>query len=126
MKLRIRGNSLRLRLAKSEVTQLLESSRVADHVSLSLSDQWDRLSYAVEHSDQTTAIGISHIGNEIRVEIPTREVRKWASGELVGMYGVVPVFGGQTLSLVVEKDFACLDKSDADNLDTFPNPSMTC
>lgn len=26
------------------------------------------------------------------------------------------------LELILEKDFACLDRSDADNHDTFPNP----
>ena len=28
-----------------------------------------------------------------------------------------------TLALLIEKDFACLDGSEADNEDTFPNPN---
>ena len=31
--------------------------------------------------------------------------------------------GNRSLDLIVEKDFACLDLSDADNEDTFPNPN---
>jgi hypothetical protein len=36
--------------------------------------------------------------------------------------------GNRSLDLIVEKDFACLDLSDADNEDTFPNPLVgtTC
>ena len=30
--------------------------------------------------------------------------------------------GGPSLAIAVEKDFACIDRSDADNTDTFPNP----
>jgi hypothetical protein len=28
-----------------------------------------------------------------------------------------------SLGLLIEKDFACLDRSDKDNEDTFPNPN---
>jgi hypothetical protein len=42
----------------------------------------------------------------------------------VGIYATVDRGENGTLNLVVEKDFACLDLSDADNLDTFPNPEL--
>jgi len=29
-----------------------------------------------------------------------------------------------SLALLIEKDFACLDQSEADNEDTFPNPNV--
>ncbi|WP_263411441.1 DUF7009 family protein [Terriglobus tenax] len=126
MKLRILGNSIRLRLSKPEVAKLHETGRVEESLSLSPTDPWDRLSYAIEHTEQVTKFEVSHIGDEIRVLIPSHEVRKWADGELVGMYGAFPVYGDQLLTITVEKDFACLDKSDADNADMFPNPNLTC
>jgi hypothetical protein len=46
--------------------------------------------------------------------------REWACGPDIGLYGNSA--NGQTLELAVEKDFACLDKADAENVDTFPNP----
>ena len=45
-------------------------------------------------------------------------------GEEVGVYADVALGDDQRLSVVVEKDFACLDRSDADNEDTFPNPNL--
>lgn len=54
---------------------------------------------------------------------PSREILKWAKSEQVGVYGEQVVFGGATLTVAVEKDFACIDRSDADNSDTFKNPN---
>ena len=31
-----------------------------------------------------------------------------------------------TLDVLLEKDFACLDRSDEENSDTFPNPNEAC
>jgi hypothetical protein len=61
------------------------------------------------------------------VVLPSGAARNWAEGERVGIYGSVAV-GKDKLALIVEKDFACLDGSDRDNLDAFPNPQrgITC
>jgi hypothetical protein len=53
--------------------------------------------------------------------IPSEEARRWAGTADVGLYGQVDTKAG-VLELAVEKDFACLDKSEAENADTFPNP----
>jgi len=42
------------------------------------------------------------------------------------MCATVDVGPRGTLDLIVEKDFACLDGSDADNLETFANPTGIC
>jgi len=39
----------------------------------------------------------------------------------VGIYGDVDT-GISRLAVIVEKDFACLDRSERDNIDRFPNP----
>jgi len=54
--------------------------------------------------------------------LPSGEARGWAQGDSVGVYGAVEV-GAARLEIAVEKDWACLDKSAAENRDTFPNPS---
>jgi hypothetical protein len=41
----------------------------------------------------------------------------------VGVYGRLYVWNGE-LMLLVEKDFACLDGTNADNDDTFSNPNI--
>jgi hypothetical protein len=42
----------------------------------------------------------------------------------IGIYSAVNLGGREMLDVIVEKDFACLDLSDADNHDTFPNPQI--
>jgi hypothetical protein len=42
----------------------------------------------------------------------------------VGIYASCQLDRGQKLEILVGKDFACLDLSDADDEDIFPNPAM--
>jgi len=48
----------------------------------------------------------------------------WADSDNIGVYADVSLDDEQVLSVAIEKDFACLDRSDAENEDTFPNPNL--
>jgi hypothetical protein len=54
---------------------------------------------------------------EVVIALPKSTASEWAESDQVGIYAAVE----GTLNLIVEKDFACLDLSDADNADTLPN-----
>ena len=122
MKLRIRGNSLRLRVSPSEMEQLLQSGRVEETIYFG-ADQDARLTYALEHGAQAGAMTLLYRPQEVTVLISSREAQSWAAGEGVGLYGAAGSVHGP-LELAVEKDFACLDKVGAENADTFPNPKQ--
>jgi hypothetical protein len=80
------------------------------------------MTYSVISSlSRGTTTAVSQLGN-IAVSIPEIELKKWASSEQVGVYADVALGDDQRLSVAVEKDFACLDQSDADNEDTLPKP----
>jgi hypothetical protein len=119
MKLRIKGDSLRLRIAPSEMARLLETGRIEETVHFGMRDE-ARLTYALEHAAED-AVAVRHEGTGVTVILPSPAARAWAGGDDVGVYGTVAVSSG-SLEIAVEKDWACLDKSDADNADTFPNP----
>lgn len=123
MKLRIKGNSLRLRVTPSEVKQLLRCGAIQEHIQFTASPS-DRLVYEVisSPSDPTTTVAY-RLGN-ITVSMPEAQLRKWAGGEDVGVYADVAMGEDLTLSVALEKDFACLDRGDSDNEDTFPNPNL--
>jgi hypothetical protein len=57
------------------------------------------------------------------VVLPKEEATAWAESNRIGICATVDLGPVDALDLIVEKDFACLDLSDADNLDTFPNPN---
>ena len=120
LKLRIKANSLRLRMTPSEMTRLLETGRIHETIHFP-SHESACLTYAVEHRPDTPVLTVRYSPNEVVVVLSSAQARRWAETADIGIYGETPTHGG-TLQLAVEKDFACLDKSDAENVDTFPHP----
>jgi len=127
MKLRLSGQSIRLRLLRSEVAQLIEKGRVQESLFLGPEDS-DTLSYALETDARAADMKMRHSNGKIAVLLPYELAKTWADTEQVGLYATMNMEGNRSLDLIVEKDFACLDLSDADNEDTFPNPLVgtTC
>src|ERR1700722_20230162 len=120
MKLRVKGNSLRLRVSPSEMARLLEERRIEE--TIRFAPQVDaKLTYALEHAATEEAISVRYQPQQVTIVLSTQRARSWAEGEDVGVSGTVRV-GSDELELLVEKDFACLDGTDEDNKDTFANP----
>ncbi len=118
-----KGNSLRSRVSRSEVDRLLETGRVEETVHFGL-DQDARITYALEHTRSQQNITVLHRAQEVAIVLHSESVRQWAhSSAQVGVYGRLDVWNGE-LMLLVEKDFACLDRLNADNEDALPNPNM--
>ena len=127
MKLRIQGNSIRLRLLRSEVTRFIEEGRIAETVRFASADQ-AFFTYALEHEAGAAGVEVRYKPSEAVVILPESEARSWAETERVGIYASVNIGNHGDLAVAIEKDFACLDLSDAENHDTFPNPQIeaTC
>ena len=124
MKLRIKDNSIRFRLLRTEVQMLAEEGRIESHTLLSLSNPAGRLSYSIEHGAHYKEVAVQQDGLVIRLTAPTEDIVAWAEdNSAVGLYTEQAVYGGKTLQITIEKDFACIDRSDADNVDTFDNPN---
>lgn len=120
MKLRIRSNTLRLRLTQSEVERLIASGRVEESTVFAPSSA---LRYALATSDAVTALSASFADGLLEVRVPTPLANTWARGDDVGLSGDVPVEGSPPLKLLVEKDFACLkERPGEDDSDAFPHP----
>jgi len=121
MKLRIKGNSLRLRVSPSEMARLLENGRIEETIRFA-PQEGAKLTYALERASTEQEISVRYQAQEVTVVLSTEVTRKWAEGERVGVSGTFDV-GHDQLALLVEKDFACLDGNDVDNEDTFSNPN---
>ncbi len=122
MKIRIQGDSLRLRVGPEEVGQFITFGRVVETIRFA---PGAHLSYALQHSAAAGSIAVTHALHEVTVIVPTSVAQAWAEGDEVGIYGAVPN-GSGSLSLAIEKDFACLDSNNAGNRDTYPNPKAAC
>lgn len=122
MKLRINGDSLRLRVGPSEVQQLIATGRIQETIHFS---PGVHLTYALEQSETAACVSVSHAPDELIVIVPTGVAQAWANGGDVGVYGAIPNSSG-SLKVAIEKDFACLDSSHAGNQDAYPNPKAAC
>jgi hypothetical protein len=122
MKIRIQGKSLRIRVGRSELAHFLHEGRIEDTVQFTPAPE-ARLTYALEVSPPgTTQTQVRYSPQEVAVILAPRQVVQWSLETEVGVYTQVPTGAGDSLEVIVEKDFACLDRSDEANKDTFANP----
>jgi hypothetical protein len=122
MKLRIRGNSLRLRISRTEMARLLADGRIADTVYFAPQPE-ARLTYALEHRPTGRDVRVEYSAQQVTVVVSIEAVTNWAESDAVGIYASVET-GHGPLELMVEKDFACLDGNDPVDPDAFPNPAV--
>jgi hypothetical protein len=118
MKLRLQANSIRLRLKRGEVAQLIARGFVEETISFG-SDQ--TLSYRLQISTKLTEPRAVFATGKIEVTVPVETASNWASGNDVGIEANQPA-GELPLQILIEKDFACLNGPEEQNVDTFPNP----
>ena len=122
MKIRIKGNSIRLRLTKTEVDNFAANGFVEEKTEFG--DTY--FSYRMESSAQHQELAAAYLGNLITIFIPTAIAQNWTSTELVGFENKMDIGNNKQLFLLVEKDFVCLDNTFEDQSDNFPNPNAVC
>ena len=110
MKLRIRENTIRLRLTQTEVAELVRNGRVENCIQL-VKEAVRGLVFRLQLSPFRLAPGVEFDGRQITVSLPEAEARSWARENKVGIYGEEP-WG---LKVSVEKDFQCLDHRPNEN-----------
>lgn len=123
MKIRIKGNSTRLRLSQSEVDELAAGMAVSDSITFG-PRPGERLSYQVMVSDDAVAIGAELADNVITFILPATVAGEWAAGDEVSLEADQAIGEERTLRILIEKDFACLNpRRGEDETDMFPNPN---
>jgi len=119
MKLRIKGDSLRLRLSQGEMRALAERGQVEDRVSF---PGGAALRYRLRVAQDSSAISASYASNVIDVQVPKPLAERWCGTDLVTLSASQPLTAGE-LRLVLEKDWACLaPREGEDESDNFPHP----
>ena len=127
MKLRIKGNSLRLRISRSEVTRLMENDCLEETIHFA-PEAYARFTYALQQDRFVGRPTVQYTENRVAVLIPADQANAWGITDQVGIAENINLGNHRSLALLIEKDFACLDRSDEDNHDAFPNPNAgaTC
>jgi hypothetical protein len=122
MKLRIRGNSLRLRLKRGEVDRLAAGNKLVEETEF----PGTVFSYSLELSDNED-MAASFDNGRIEISMPREIIPEWADTDLVTLYSEQELPGESKLEILVEKDFSCLEpghhRNCEDDQDTYPHPS---
>ena len=123
MKIRIKGNSIRYRLTKTEVAQLGRTGQLEEST---IFPGGHRFHYRLERSAGLEELSVSFNEGTITLLIPGAMVDEWVNTDIVGFNQVIPLDNGDVLRLLIEKDFVCLDHTEEDQSDNYPNPNKTC
>lgn len=118
MKIRIKGNSVRFRLTKKEVEQFCDQGIYTEHTHFGTK----MFSYCLKAKEGITQLEAAYENDTITIFFPKTETSTWASHERVGYSNDADWNDNTVLSLLVEKDFTCLDTTLEDQSDNYPNP----
>ena len=121
VKLRVRDNSIRLRLTRGEVDRMAAEGLVKASVPFSAGVSFD---YVLESSRACVDPSAFLSNNVLTVSLPEESTRRWASSDAVSISAEQALDDGQSLKILVEKDFACLAPRDGeDESDMFEHPA---
>lgn len=122
MKLRIHDNSIRLRLSRPDVTLLCSDGILQS--TLRFADG-KLFNYSLESSPASVRPTAQYVDGDLRVFLPESMVTDWAGTDSVSIRAEQIGDDGETLRLLIEKDFKCLSpRSDEDESDMYPHPEQ--
>ena len=105
MKLRIKGNSLRLRVTRPELEALGTAGAVVEVVPF---PGGAALKYELRVDSRASVLAASFRDNVVRVSIPAADFAAWRKEDQVSLRSSQPTGKPEDLQVLVEKDFACL------------------
>jgi hypothetical protein len=119
MKLRLQGNSVRLRLKRSEVARLRDHGMVEERVDFGGGEV---LTYRLLSAGAPGPVRTEFGQGTIAVLLPAEAARAWADSDDVGVYAQCGA-----VSISIEKDFRCLTRTDDEQeRDSYPHPGRPC
>jgi hypothetical protein len=122
MKIRIKDNSVRFRLSKSEVKQLCETHAIAKQTEFINAV----FHYKICVSENAEILSADFTENCITLFFPKAKADTWFVDDIITHQNNMQLPNGNQLFLLLEKDFVCLDHSHEDQSDNYQNPNKTC
>ena len=120
MKLRIKANTIRLRLTKTEVEQFETGGFVKESVHFGPgADQ--HMHYMIMTEPGIDDLSVDYKNNTLKVLVPGPIAGQWTQTDQVGMEAEVNT-GEGLLHILVEKDFQCLHRNNAEEPDNYAHP----
>src|SRR5271156_6565885 len=127
MKLRIKGILLDFGFSGFDFNSSKAGGRTKEKIHFTAAPE-ATLTYALESALRPSPVTVRYGSREVTVILSKDRARIWGGQSEVGVYTTLDMGPAGSLEVVVEKDFACLDRSDENNSDAFANPlaGATC
>jgi hypothetical protein len=124
MKLRIKGNSIRLRLGQSEVRRLAIDGIVEESTVFGPSKQ-ECFAYTIYASSETELVSANFVDRSLLIRVPSDMIREWSTTDQVGISALQRTGNEDGLRILIEKDFECVEAPPGESQeDAFPNPQF--
>lgn len=120
MKIRMKGNSIRLRLTQPEVAQFCQEGSLTERVQIGSA----KFSYALVAKAGIQTLKAAYEQDTLTIYMPKEITQTWAHNDQVGHDNGVAWDNGTELALLVEKDFTCLDNTLEDQSQNYPHPKL--
>jgi hypothetical protein len=117
MKLRIHGNSVRLRLNQAEVCQFSKTGWLEEAVEFA---PGSALTFSLESLSSVHSPCAKYQSGALKIQVPAATAKSWVTTDEVGIEGEQPIANGQRLAILIEKDFQCTHG--AQDPHAYPNP----
>ena len=123
MKIRIKGNSIRYRLTKTDIKNFGTIGFVEEKTEFLSGASFY---YRLEKKADISNLEASFLNNRINIFVPENIAKEWTNTDIVGFDSKMNIGNGKELFLLIEKDFACLDHTTEDQSDNYTNPNKVC
>jgi hypothetical protein len=121
MKIRIRENTIRLRLKQNEVEKLASGQSIVERTCFPDSV----LTYRLDVSADGQFSASFQDGN-LTINLPESDITRWSQNDEVSIVAEQALGNSEVLSLLIEKDFKCLvpghHRLNEEDADTYPHP----
>ncbi|RYY06883.1 MAG: hypothetical protein EOP43_04960 [Sphingobacteriaceae bacterium] len=123
MKIRIKSNSVRLRLSRSEIEIFGKEGYLEEATEFVNGTFY----YVIQKLFDGRSLDASFSGQKLTVFVPQTVMQEWVNTDVVGFSHYLPVGEDKTLFLLIEKDYKCIDGDESeDQSDYYDHPVKTC
>lgn len=125
MKIRILGNTIRLRIKMFESDVIREKGLIEEVCEFGPAES-DKLRFQIVTGEDSFAIEQEQM--RISIIVPRNVIETWTTTDQVGFEQEITTPKGKNISVLIEKDWACLDSDRDQEEGSYPNPleDATC
>lgn len=120
MKLRIHGNSIRLRLTRSEVERFAHNGRIESALDFGAIPA-RQLSYGLLVSPRPECMAVEYCSDHITISVSPAVAQDWTTTDRIAISDRQLLGNGAHLDILVEKEFRRMRDTQPDP-DLYPNP----